>query len=159
MLIIIIVQLTLLVNFIKQYSSEQKTNQTQEETIRSLQRTVEALQRDDIQRLIEHVKNVMSGDIVYERSTNPLALYSYHKELYPTMNVIEMELNVMEIHLNENYGRMKVIDSIRYLDSLGRMVRGNSATSDLPTIWTLEKQEDDWVIVDIVQGKLAQYEP
>ena len=151
--IVMIGQFSLLAYFIRQYANEQENNRKQRQSMEALQQTVKALQRDDIQRLIGHVKKVMAGEIIYERETNILSRYSYHKDSHPTMDSIESDLNVLNIYLDGDSGEIKVLYSIIYLDSSGRTVRGVQATPYLPTIWVLERQGEDWVIVEIIQGK------
>ena len=154
------VQLVLLVFFFVKhsYSVEQEKKRKQEETVAALEHTVEALQHDSIKRLIEHVKKVMAGEIVYESGTNPLSLYSYHEEFYPTMASVETDLNIIEISLDGSKGEIKAVYFIRYLDSYGDKIMGTGVDSHLPAIWALEKQGEDWVIIDIVEGKHALFQ-
>jgi len=140
-----------LVFFKKQHDAQIDKNMELDVTINILQHTIEALQQDDIQRLIDHVTKVMSGEIVYERGTNPLSRYSYSKNIYPTMHRIEVDLSVLEIALDGDSGEIRAVYSIHYYNASGETVRYASASMANPTRWTLERQGEDWVIVDIFE--------
>jgi len=129
----------------------QRKYQENEEKIVALQQTLEALQRDDILRLIEHVKKVMNAEIIYERGSSPLSRYSYCEEKWPRMDSVRARIWVREIILDDEIGKGEIrADYVMiYLDSSGRTVMGGSAGGDFPTRWTLEKQGEDWVIVEI----------
>ena len=156
---IIVIQFVILVVLGINHANELESKKAQEGSVLTLQQTVEALQRDDVLRLIEHVRKVMAGEIVYECETNPLSQYSYDKDLYPTMDRIEMDLKVLEVSLDGNSGIIKSTYTIRYLDSSGKTVRGSGVDSHFPAIWTLEKQGENWSIIDIVEGKHALNRP
>ena len=121
----------------------------QEEAIQALQQTVEALQREDIQRLLEHVKGVMAGEIIIDDKSDPLRRYSYDKDTYPAMDRIVTSLKALEILLDDDIGTMKASYVILYYNSSGSVLRGSSSGPRYPTIWTIEKQGEDWVIVEI----------
>jgi hypothetical protein len=94
----------------------------------------------------------MAGEIIYELGSHPLSRYSYnlHREkLYPTMHTIEMDLAVLEIILDGDEGEIMASYLMRYLDSSGKLLMLNSASSKLPTRWIIERQGDNWVIVDV----------
>ena len=146
--IISVIQLILLINVRIQYSSEQNR---QNEEINELRQTLEALQNDDIQRLITHVKEVMSGNVTYDNGTSPLSRYSYKKELYPAVNSIEMNLDIIDISIDGNDGQIKAVYSLRYLDSAGKLIMGSSVSRYKPAIWIVEKQGEDWVIINILE--------
>ena len=143
--IALLIMLALFVNLRAQYRVYQEAKRT-------LQHTVEALQRDDIRNLIEHVERVMAGEIVYERGDGPLSRYSYNEDArnsFPTMYRIEFEVIIGEISLDGDRGEIRAGYSIRYLDSSGRMLMGGMVSLAMPAIWMIERHGEDWIIVEI----------
>ena len=132
-----------------QYVTQTAKNQELEEVIGALEQTTEALQRDDIQRLIEHVRRVMAAEILIEDMDNPLWSYSYSESTYPAMDRVEVYLNIREIILDEDSGEMKADYVKLYYDSSERVIRGSSAGSIRPAKWTLSRQGNDWIITEI----------
>jgi len=120
-----------------------------ENAVERLHQTVEALQQNDIQRLIEHVRKVMTAEILIEDHSNALWIYSFIRDSYPTMERVELNLEILEIVLDGDVGEIKASYFIRYLDSSGRTLMAGHVTPDLPAIWILERQGADWVIVEI----------
>jgi hypothetical protein len=104
-----------------------------------------------IQRLVEYAKKVMTGKIIIEDSKNPLFMYSYNKEIYPATAKIEMFLRVLDLSLNNdgNNACMIVQYTIIYSNLSGDTVMRSSADLPFPSKWTIEKQGDEWVVVDI----------
>jgi len=119
------------------------------------QQTIAFLQQDDIQRLIAHVEKVMAGEIIYERGTNPLYIYSFSRDSYPTMASLSAHLQIVDINLDGDSGKILSAHSIIYRDSSGRVIMSTSACQNLPDIWILERQGEGWVIVEIDGGKPA----
>jgi len=129
-----------------QVNASQNKNQ---KVINALQETIKALQRDDIQRLIEHVKSVMRAEYIIEDTINPLRRYSYKEDSFPTMDRVVTSLEIYEITINGDIGEIKAGYGITYYNADDRVVRSSSSSRDWPTIWTIEKQGEDWVIIEI----------
>ena len=119
--------------------------------------TVKLLQRDDIQDLLFHVRQVMAGDIVYELggesvNTSPLAVYSFNamrREMFPTTERIEHGLTVLEISIDGDKGEVVLSYFIRYVDSTGRVVHGRADGPLSPSRWTIERHGGRWAITEI----------
>jgi hypothetical protein len=123
-----------------------------ENAIETLKQTVEALQRDDIQRLVEHVNKVMAGEIIIEDIDNPLWIYSYNtrkRESYPTMDRVFAKIRIIEIKFDNEFGVIKASYVQNYYDSNGSVIMGGSTTYDYPAMWTVAKHGDDWIIIEI----------
>jgi predicted ribosome-associated RNA-binding protein Tma20 len=159
MLIIIIALAICLIVVVTRFVSNKKdcSAHLESQSIDALQKenlmeTIEVLQQDDIQRLIAYAKKVMAGEIIVERGESPLSIYSYHsymKELFPTMATIDMSLTVVEAHVDGDRGELKVSYSMRYLDSSSALLMLSSSSLEFPSIWLIEKQGDEWVVVYI----------
>ena len=121
---------------------------------RQAQRDVARILQEDenVQRLIEHVEKVMRGEIVYERETNPLWIYfrSDDRRL-DILDRVDVDLNIVSITLDEDRGEIRASYSIRWFDSSGRKLYAVGVHPERPAIWTLERQGDDWVIVEVYE--------
>jgi len=111
--------------------------------------TLEIIQQESIQRLLSHVKEVMTGKIILDDENNPLSRYSYKMDTYPKMHTVETNIEVIDAHLENNVGEIAVCYYMRYLDSTGKVLMYGSATFDFPAIWSIEKQGEEWIVVDI----------
>ena len=142
----------LFVNLRRQYQVQEDVVLAQEDTILALQQTVEALQQEDIQQLIAHVKRVMHCEVVYERDASPLWIYSVGGSRAEELDRVEVDLHIVGITLDGDRGEIRAIYRIIWRDSSGRMLRGvglNNPAS--PAIWTLERQDEAWVIVEVYE--------
>ena len=148
LIILFIVMIFCYINLKKEYHLQLDSNLT-------LRRTINFLQRDDIQELLSHVEAVMAGDVVYEwnreieERPSPLIAYSINRDTFPTTHTIEFSLSVLKIDLDENRGEIIVSYSLMYYDSEGKILSARSIDPDRPTKWTIERQENAWVIVEI----------
>ena len=149
----LVIMSVMLINLKRQYQAQEATGQALQQTAETLQQTVEALQREDIQGLIAHVERVMRREIVYERGTNPLWRYSAGNSRTEELDRVEVDLRIVGITLDGDRGEIRAIYSIQWFDSSGRTLYGVSLLSrpTWPAIWTLERQGEDWVIVEVYE--------
>jgi len=151
----VVVVLLLYINLKKDYTLQLEKSQRHENTIR-------LLQREDIQELLSHIKQIMRGEVIYEidmesENLSLLAAYSlssHQREIFPSLNAIEAELTVLEISLNGKYGEIIVSYFINLLDSAGELLSSRHVGSEAPTRWMIEQKEGKWTIVDIVDFKM-----
>ena len=131
---------------------------SQIERLQHQETVVEWVQSVEIQRLIERVRKVMQGEIIYERGTDALAEYSHistRDRLGQDLYAIKSDLRIVDLRLDEDKGQAIVTYHILYLNSEGEILMGISADSITPDRWILEKQDGDWVIVEI--GTVWEY--
>jgi len=143
------------------YLNLKNENRLQKENNHRLQNSISAIQREDIQELLSHIKKVLAGEIVYEIDTetgayNPLARISFtsgRKESFPTAHSIESGLTVVEIDLNYERGEIIVAYFRRLLDSSGNLLSGEHVGVEAPSKLTVERQGGRWVVVEILHYK------
>ena len=160
--IVFIVLAGILVFVSVSYVKLRKEHHLQLERIQRQENTIKLLQQDDIKELIYHVRQVMAGEVVYEwdcetGNPSPLTRYSFtssRRQSFPDTHTIEFGLNVWEINLEDSRGEMIITYFIRYVDSTGRLLSGHSVARITPTRWILERQEEKWVIVKILDYKV-----
>ena len=133
----------------KKYDTEVLKNQEQTEQVQALEQTIKALQEDDIQRLIEQVRQVMAAEVLIADMDNPLWRYSYKEYNHPTMDSAEVYLKIREIIIEGDSGEIKADYTMLYYDSFGKLVMGSSAGGNFPVRWILGRQGHDWVITEI----------
>ena len=158
MKVVCIILLITLLTFLLLYVNLRRDYQVLLNRNQNVTETLTLIQDEGFQELIFHMKQVMSGEIVYELdSENPhhslLSGYSFNlhtRAIFPTTDTIEISLSVLEITVDSDTAEMVVSYSINYFDVLGELLRSRSSYS-APTIWFLERQEGGWVITEILE--------
>ena len=146
------------------YISLKREIHVKSEDVQRREETLNLLQQNDIQELISHVRQVMAGEIVYEVDLEtgyrpPLMWYSINPDIirrtYPTMYTIESDLTVLEINLDDHNGTGEIVITyfIRYLDSSDQLLRSVSVRPESPDRWILERQDGEWIIVEVLEYK------
>ena len=159
-IIFIVVLVGMLVFVSMSYINLRREYQLQLSHIQRRENTINLLQQDDIQELLSHVSQVMAGEIIYEPDDGdhmPIGAYSFNsrrRERYPDTYTIESGLTVLEISVDGDSGEIVVFYFISYLDSDGNPVMGESVAPYAPTIWRIEREEGEWVIVEILDFKM-----
>ena len=125
---------------------------TQAERLQQQAMIIEWLQDIEIQRLMEHVRKVMQGEIIYDTGESVLATYSNNvtrDRVGDDLYSIESDLKIIDLRLDEYKGQAIVTYFIRYLNSDGEVLMATSADPIMPDRWVLEKQAGEWIIVEI----------
>lgn len=141
-----------LVVALRSYTKFREQFKQQSEACKETKDTLQFLQQEGIWELISHIKQVMAGEIIYERGSNPLSRYSYNSDSqrnFPTQHTIETDLEVLSINLDGDRGEITASYFIRYLDSSGKKLMFSSSGKDLPVRWMIEKQGEEWIVVEI----------
>ena len=116
----------------------------------TLERKVELLLDEDMRAFIKHVESVMAGETLIESyEDDKLWMYSYIEGHYRSeVTSIESHFEIVDISFEGDAVKMQVAYDINYLGPSGSLVSYMGASSTSNVIWTLEKHDGQWVLVD-----------